>query len=313
MNAILPAGALTVFLAVGLAAQTPVSMQFRSRSDIVEVYATVKLRNGTIAHDMTKDDFELREDGKPSEITVFSRSIQPLSVAMVLDHSGSTAAEFANVRMAAQEFLAHLLKGDRSAVSMLTWDCQPFTDDMRTLMTVLQLELPADFGSPIWAATDRSMSSLQPEGGRRVVLLFSDGYDNQAETLAALTRGVRAARPSFGFMSPCESADTSELRNANDVLRRAERDAIMVYVVSVNGGTGELERLSKQTGGSYQRLGSYEEVKTAFRSVADELHLQYVLGFAPSFSDGKSHKIEVRTKRSGVTVQARKSYVAATK
>jgi len=82
-----------------------------------------------MARDMTKDDFELREDGKPIEITVFSRSIQPLSVAMVLDHSGSTAMEFANVRMAAQEFLAHLLKGDRAAISTLTWDCQPFTDE----------------------------------------------------------------------------------------------------------------------------------------------------------------------------------------
>jgi VWFA-related protein len=294
-----------------ISTQTPVPPQFRSSSDIVEVYATVKLKNGTIAHDLTKDDFELREDGKVREIAVFSRSIQPLSVAMVLDHSGSTAEEFANVRMAALEFVAHLLRGDRSAISTLTWDCQPFTDDARALTAVLQLELPGDFGSPIWSASDRAMSWLQPEGGRRVVLLFSDGLDNQQGMLSAVTPGARSARPSFGFLSPCESADVSQIRDAKDVLKRAEQDAIMVYVVSVGGGTGELERLSKQTGGSYQRLGGYEEVKSAFRSIADELHLQYVLGFAPTFADGKAHKIDVRAKRPGVTVQARKSYVAA--
>jgi Ca-activated chloride channel family protein len=297
--------------ASAVSTQTPLPPQFRSRSDIVEVYATVKLRNGTVAHDLTKDDFELREDGKPREIAVFSRSIQPLSVAMVLDHSGSTSMEFANVRMAAQEFVARLLRGDRASIGTLTWDCQPFTGDLRTLMTVLEMELPGDFGSPIWAAADRAMDWLQPEGGRRVVLLFSDGQDNQQGMLSAVTPGARQARPSFGFASPCESADLSQVRGAKDVLKRAERDAIMAYVVSVGGGTGELERLSKQTGGSYQRLGGYEEVKAAFRSVADELHLQYVLGFAPTFTDGQAHKIDVRAKRPGVTVQARKSYVAA--
>ena len=85
----------------------------------------------------------------------------------------------------------------------------------------------------------------------------------------------------------------------------------MVYVVSVGGGTSELEHLATQTGASYQQLGGYDEVKAAFRSIADELHLQYVLGFAPTFFDGKLHKIEVRTTRKGVTVQARKGYVAA--
>ena len=107
MTRVLLAVVMTTLLSAFPAEQAP-PVQFRSSADTVEVHATVKLKNGAIAHDLTKDDFELLEDGKPREITVFSRSIQPLSVAMVLDHSGSTAMEFANVRMAAQEFIAHL-------------------------------------------------------------------------------------------------------------------------------------------------------------------------------------------------------------
>jgi VWFA-related protein len=231
---------------------------------------------------------------------------------MVLDHSGSTSSEFANVRLAAQEFLAHLLRGDRAALSTLTWDCQPFTDDMRALMTVLELDLPGDFGSPIWAATDRAMSWLVPEGGRRIVLLFSDGQDNQRETNALISGPPpsRTAKPGFGFISPCESAGLMNFRQAKDVRARAASDAIMVYAVSVGNASSELERLATETGGSHQTLGTYEEVRTAFRSVADELHVQYLLGFTPSFADGKSHKIEVRVKRSGVRVQARRAYVA---
>lgn len=303
---------VTASTAVAAASQAPV--QFRAQADIVEVHATVKLRNGTIAHDLTRDDFELLEDGKPREITVFSRSVQPLSVAMVLDHSGSTDPEFENVMTAAQEFVGHLLRDDRSSISTLTWDCQPFTNDQRALMTVLQMNLPRDFGSPIWAATDRAMTWLAPEGGRRIILLLSDGQDNQLMLrLAGVPTGPPPPVLSGGLRSPCEFAGPREFRTAKDVVARAEREAIMVYTVSVGAGSGDLGRLSRQTGASYQELGKYSELKDAFRSIVDELHLQYVLGFVPSFFDGKLHKIEVRTKRSGVTVQARKGYLATVK
>ena len=104
----------------------------------------------------------------------------------------------------------------------------------------------------------------------------------------------------------------------NDVVKRAEREAVMVYTVSVgtviiNGShstTDDLAFLAKQSGAAHQRLVEYSALTSAFKSIADELHLQYLLGFAPT-SDGKRHKIEVRVKRPGVTVQARQAYVAA--
>jgi Ca-activated chloride channel family protein len=287
------------------------TVQFRSGADIVEVHATVKLRNGTIARDLQREDFELLEDGTPREIAVFSRSVQPLSVALVLDHSGSTDMEFDNVRAAAQEFVAHLIRGDRAAISTLSWECQSFTDDPRSLQTVLQMRMPGDSGSPIWAATDRAMSSLASEGGRRIVLLLSDGQDNQQAALNIAARGGGFAPVSGGMLSPCQFVHMPDLRRAGDVIARAEREAITVYTVSVGDATSEMDRIAKQTGASHQKLGEYAELKAAFRSIADELHLQYLLGFAPSFTDGKLHKIEVRVKRSGVTVRARKGYVAA--
>jgi VWFA-related protein len=294
----------------GLAAQQ-LPARFRSSSDTVEVHATVKLRNGTIARDLTKDDFELLEDGKTREITVFSKSVQPLSVALVLDHSGSTAPDFANVLVAAQEFVGHLLRGDRAAVSSLSWDCQPFTDNTSALMTVLRMRLPTDFGSPIWSATDRAMDALADEGGRRIILLLSDGQDTQqmASTAFGPRPPMSPPRELLG-MSPCQWAGELPMRSSKDVVNRAERDAVMIYTVSVGSGHADLSRIAKQTGASYQELAHYDELRDAFRSIADELHLQYVLGFAPSFTDGQSHKIEVKVKRSGVTVQARKAYTA---
>jgi VWFA-related protein len=291
--------------------------QFRASTETVEVHATVKLKNGTIAHDLTRDDFILLEDGKPREITVFSKSIQPLSVALVLDHSGSTQSEFQNVRMAAQEFIGHLLFGDRASIGTLNWDCQPLTTDSRALLSVLARDPPPDWGSPVWAATDRAMTSLASESSRRVILLFSDGADNQAPPTDQPPWGAPLETPTAGMLSPCQYVAPGPLRTIGNVVTRAESDAVMVYTVSVdspfsdNGGAGYLSRLAKQSGASYQRLGEYSELKSAFRSIGDELHLQYLLGFVPTAFDGKRHEIEVKSKRSGVTVQARKGYVAS--
>jgi VWFA-related protein len=298
-------------VAASLAAQPH---QFRASTETVEVHATVKLKNGTIAHDMTRDDFILLEDGKPREISVFSKSIQPLSVALVLDHSGSTATEFENVRFAAREFIGHLLFEDRASVGTLNWDCQPFTKDSRSLMSLLARDLPADWGSPVWAATDRAMDSLASESRRRVILLFSDGDDTQQPPTDYLPLDAPVEPPDPGFLSPCKYVAPGPLRKIGDVVSRAEIDAVMVYTVSVkgpdNGGAKHLRRLATESGASYQRLGEYSELKSAFDSIGDELHLQYLLGFVPSALDGKHHDIEVKTKRSGVTVQARKGYVA---
>lgn len=309
-------GAVPAWLALvmlGAGASVLGQTQFRSSTDVVEVYATVKLKDGVIAHDLEREDFELLDDGKPREIAVFSRSLQPLSVALILDHSGSTSSEFDTVKLAAQDFVGRLLKTDRASIRSLSWDCLDFTDDRFALIGMLRLSLPEDFGSPIWSATDAAMSSLMNEAGRRVVLLFSDGDDTQA--MASTFPPPPAPAPASPF-SVCQPAPERAQRSITDVTKRIERDGVMVYTVGVQVGSGpgfglrDLSRLSQLSGAEFRRLDSYEQLRAAFVSIADELHLQYLLGFVPAVFDGKRHEIDVRVKRPGVMVRARKAYVA---
>jgi Ca-activated chloride channel family protein len=312
--------------------------QFRARSDVVEVYATAIGRNGAGVHDLRGDEFELFEDGKRQEITVFSTMVQPLSVALVLDHSGSTDNEFTQVLQASGEFIGRLFKEDRASMSTLGWDCAPFTNDRGTLVDALQKKLPRDPGSPIWSATDRAMASLGAESGRRVIVLLSDGADNQEEVLGAPPHPPSAREIAAAATAVCKKADISVLRTLKDVMERAERETVMVYVVQVpgmdpsggvafgaaSGGIGptspnppllerdpraNLAKLAKRSGGSVHELSDYAQLKAAFKVIADELHLQYLLGFAPK-ADGKRHDITVRVKRPGVTIRARESYRA---
>jgi Ca-activated chloride channel family protein len=75
----------------------------------------------------------------------------------------------------------------------------------------------------------------------------------------------------------------------------------------------DLAKLAKRSGGSVHELSNYAQLKAAFKVIADELHLQYLLGFVPTTFDGKRHEIEVRAKRPGVTIRARESYRAQIK
>ena len=72
-----------------------------------------------------------------------------------------------------------------------------------------------------------------------------------------------------------------------------------------------LQTIANQTGGGYFELTGAEDLASTFRRVAEELHRQYMLGFAPAALDGKTHKLEVRVRDSAMKVRARRSYVAA--
>ena len=313
----------------------PQKPQFRASSDIVEVYATATGRNGAGVTDLRGDEFELFEDGKRRDITVFSAAVQPLSVAIVLDHSGSTNSEFAQVLQAAGAFVGRLFKEDRARVDTLAWDCVPFTGDRMTLVRALQNPLPRDPGSPVWSATDRAIAALGPEPGRRVILLMSDGSDNQSDML---NQRVSSGRSPDQAAHGCVRADTTKLMRLSEVIDRAERETVMVYAVAVpeggvalgapsSGGdtwaspvypppllernaVSDLAKLANRSGGSVQRLTSYSQLDAALKKIADELHLQYLLGFVPSQFDGKRHDITVRVKRAGVSVRAREAYIA---
>jgi len=129
--------------------------------------------------------------------------------------------------------------------------------------------------------------------GRRVVLVFTDGDDT-------------ASRIGFG-----------------KVLERARDEEVMVYSIGLeseyfNGvrvvrsrPSRDLRKISEETGGGYFELQKSVDLAPTFSRVATELRSQYLIAFTPSTLDGKVHKLEVRVNRPGMTVRARKSYLAA--
>jgi hypothetical protein len=71
-----------------------------------------------------------------------------------------------------------------------------------------------------------------------------------------------------------------------------------------------LARVAEESGGGYAEIRFGDDLAAAFTSVADELHTQYLLGYAPPKRDGKKHSIDVRVTKNGFKARARKSYIA---
>jgi Ca-activated chloride channel family protein len=286
--------------------------QFRSTVHTVEVHATVRGADGQFVAGLSKDDFELLDNGKRREITVFAGDVQPIAAALVLDRSGSVARQADQIAASAGAFIEGLLPADQASINTLTQECQPLTADKAALRQVLTTGIRGDNGSPVWAGVDNAITSLGGISGRRAILLFSDGDDSGPTLLPPGVGPNLVIGQQEGACHPWTDPSEASLADAS---RRAVREGIMIYTVSVEGPAvqthdSDLRAIARGTGGDRYRLRDPGELSAAFGRIVDELHHQYLLGFVPDALDGKVHTLTVRVKRPGVSVRARESYVA---
>jgi Ca-activated chloride channel family protein len=275
--------------------QAPV---FRSTVETVPIYATVVDASRRLVPDLTQDDFEVYDNKQKQPLTMFRSDVQPISVVAMLDTSGSMTGVLDRVKIAAEAFVIRLLPADRARLGSfddVTRIMPAFTSNRDELIRYLHTEMRFGNGTRLWDSVDTAIAALEQEQNRKVVLVLSDGDDT-----------------------------TSKSAGAGDIRERAQRSDVMIYGiglrVSFRGGPGgqmivgrpdsALKNVVDYTGGGYFELAPTAELGATFSRVADELHRQYVIGFSPKVLDGKVHQLEVRVKQPGMTVRARKTYVA---
>jgi len=280
------AGAVSV-----LADQQPT---FRSSVRTVPVYATALDASGRLVPDLAQEDFEILDNGKPVSISQFSNDPQPFTVVVMLDTSASMTEHLKLLNQAAEQFLIRLLPVDRAQVGAFNDKLQlsgTFTNDRDELIAALD-ELQFGNSTRLWDGLGFSLDALKPVEGRKVVLLFTDGEDF-------------GSRARYG-----------------DMVNRARDEEVMVYGIGLevnyfNGARQvrskpdrSLRRIAEETGGGSFELQKTDQLSSTFTRVAQELRSQYLIAFAPETLDGKVHKLDVRVKRPGVTIRARRSYSA---
>lgn len=274
-----------IFVMLALAALALPHQTYKSGAQTVAVYATVLDKDGRLATNLTKKDFQILDNGKPADITVFSNDLQPLTVALMLDTSYSMQTRLTLVKDSTKRFIEVLNPGDRIRLGTFAEEValSPLlTGDKIDLLRILDEEFWPGGTTPLWTAIDEAMTSFEGETSRRVVMTLTDG------------------------------ANTSGPTSVDAVRTRAINENFMIYTVGMPGTylDKRAAELADETGGGHFEIGLTASLANTFAKVADELRHQYALGFTPIALDGQVHTITLRVLKPGLSARARKSYLA---
>ena len=285
---------LVASLSALIAAQQPT---FRAGTQVVSLFATVTDAQKRLVPDLVQSDFEVFDNDKPQNLVFFQNEVQPISVVVMLDTSGSMTMTLDLLRAAAEQFVLRLLPADKARIGAFNDKIQfmgrSFMNDRDQLVTDIK-NIDYGNGTRLWDALAASLEELKGIDGRKVILVFTDGDDTESKN-ASLGK----------------------------VIERARLGEVMIYAIGLESRYFDgqrmvrsrpdsgLKKIADETGGGYFELTKTAELAPTFTRVAQELHSQYVIGFTPMSLDGKVHKLVVRMKQPGMTARARRSYVAA--
>jgi Ca-activated chloride channel family protein len=312
---------------------------FNTATRTVAVYATVTNAQGRLVPDLSRDDFAIDDNGKRQVLTLFSNDTQPITVVMLLDRSGSMLPNFDLEEQAAEAFVRAMGPADRARIGSFSTRIQvdppEFTSDRDELLKILRNDLQKEGPTPLWNAVDTGIDKLLLEQGRRVVLVFTDGVDMPAPFAGhntslkdVMKRAEEENVMVYAIGLAGENGMPAVAGRGGDRGGRGLGPGGFGGPGGLGGGGrgpggyggGRLQpekpdeglpKIAAATGGGYFELMSAKNLASTFARVAEELHHQYALGFAPEKLDGKMHEITVHLSRPDLTARARKRYLAS--
>lgn len=295
--------------------QEPVTT-FKSQVNVVNLFFNVKGDHNALVPGLTKNDFEVYEDGKQQTIKYFSANTdQPLTLGLMVDTSLSEGEMLDAERQVGGEFLQQFLRPDKDLAFLISFDVtvdllQDLTSSVPRLKAALKttkinvgggggaVGIPGVGQGPVPISRPKgtllydaiylaSHDVLAPQVGRKAIIILTDGNDMGSQL------------------------------KIQDAIEAAQKADVIVYVLLIwdpsfgSSGYGEMQRVTGETGGRVIEIGrNFKKLQEAFDQISDELRTQYSIGYTPTNAkmDGTFRKIEIKAKN--YKVQARKGYYA---
>jgi Ca-activated chloride channel family protein len=290
------AAALAALCGGLLIAQAPTV--FRDTVTQVHVIASVKNSKGELVGALQKSDFKILDNGVPQEIRVFQRqSLQPLSIALLIDVSGSTAKDIKYETDSATKFLKALLTegNPEDAVALFSFDSdvtrvRPFTHNYASLDNALKY-IHGSGGTSLYDAIYYGAHDLEARSGRKVMVVISDGGNTTSTML--IEKCLKAAQFADAVIYPVVVVPITNEAGRN------------------TGGEHSLIFMAEGTGGRTFFPSYGKALDQAFADIISELRTQYFMAYYPKdvpLTKDPFHKLEVQVDRPDLRVQARNGY-----
>jgi VWFA-related protein len=292
--------------------------------NVVQLFFNVKDRKGALIPSLTKNDFDILEDGKPQTIKYFTaESNLPLTLGILIDSSGSQQRVLEMEKEVGGNFLNEILR-DKDLAFVISFDVdsnllQDFTNSPRRLRAALDSArinappsscggMPGQGGGPLPCSSNpkgtvlydtvylAAHDQLAKEVGRKAMILLTDGEDQGSQY--KISEAIEAAQKADSICY---------------VLLIADRG---FYGFGGYSGDREMKKLAGETGGRVIEVGNkMDKLKQAFDEIAMELRSQYNIGYTPTNTalDGSFRKVEIRAKQKDYKIQSRTGYYAVAK
>ena len=276
---------------------------FSSDVQVVNLLATVRNKNHEILRDLTKDDFQILENGRSQTIKYFTReSDLPLTIGLMVDTSMSQVKVLDAERGASLRFLDEVLRENKDHVFIMQFDLtvqtrQPLTGSRRELNQSLAFvdtptrnQLRSQYGGGTLlfdSIVDASGDIMKKQQGRKALIVLSDGGENGSDA------------------------------TLSDAIEAAQRAETLIYTILFSDGSygsnpGIMQRLAKETGGGYFEVSKKLSIDQVFALIQEDLRNQYSIGYVsdrpPVVSEFR--KLQLTVKRPALVVQSRDKYWA---
>jgi Ca-activated chloride channel family protein len=273
---------------------------FSVKVNLVRLLVSVRdAGTGAPVTNLNRDDFAVTDSGVAQKIAVFERNTSlPLSVAVLIDCSGSTQIDLHYEEDSVLRFIPLLLKAgnpqDAYALFSFNWRTNmdlDFTRSQKRAEKVLH-SLHGEGGTSLYDAIYLASDALNGREGRHVMVVVTDG------------------------------GDTTSYKKFGDALQAAQQNDVVLYPVVVVpiendagrniGGEHALATLASSTGGQIFYPQGFEHVDEALTAILQQLRTQYLLGFYPQGTPEQHrsyHPVTVKTRAAGnVKISARSGY-----
>jgi Ca-activated chloride channel homolog len=302
LSSALAAGLQAQALAVSEPTQEP-AITFKSQVEVVTVTAAVRDRRGRLVRDLKSSDFEVLDGGHARELRDFYSGEAPISLAVLLDISGSMAVG-GNMERArfAVTLATGMLNGAEDEAALYTFDSKleevvSFTKDVDRIRRVSLEGKPWGMTSLYDAVAAAAQSVAERANRHRALLVITDGVDTGSRMTAPEVSGIAS------------SIDVPVyLLTVVTPLDHPGGDNAVLATDGATTATATLADLARWTGGNMQIASVPAHTHVAIRDLFAELRYQYVITFEPGARPGW-HPLEVRTRNKDLTVHARSGYI----
>jgi VWFA-related protein len=281
---------------------------------LVTIPTVVMDRNGRYIANLRKEDFRIYEDGVEQNVVSFGSIEKPFTVALLLDVSGSTQYQLAQIRDAANTFVSRLRLNDRMMAITFDGKINVLTEPA-SVDTIRQtkLHIPAvTDGTVLYDAVAFALKQMASIPGRKAIVLMSDGVDqNSVATLKSTVDEIAEDDVLIYTVQYNTLPQLPQRLSAikSEKARRKVQERLMkAYALS----EPYMRALAEKTGGRYYRADDLRDVGPAFEAITAELGVQYTLGYFPKENSGDAERsIRVKVRYPNLVVRARDSYTTA--